>query len=85
MVLPEDLRSELLMAYGRDELSRYHRSLLTAVEVWRRLGVWRVRTDDDCYAPCRARHMAPIALTRDDAGAFLVKESVLRLIRQRRK
>jgi hypothetical protein len=47
MVLPEDLRSELLMAYGRDELSRYHRSLLTAVEVWRGLGVWRVRTDDD--------------------------------------
>jgi hypothetical protein len=30
--------------YGRDELSRYHRSLLSAVEVWRRLVVWRVRT-----------------------------------------
>ena len=25
------------MAHGRDEFSRYHHSLLTAVEVWRRL------------------------------------------------
>ena len=35
MVLPEDLRSELLTSYGRGELTSYHRNLLRAVEVWR--------------------------------------------------
>ena len=43
MVLPEDLRSELLTSYGRGELTNYHRNLLRAVEVWRDQGVWRVR------------------------------------------
>jgi hypothetical protein len=28
MVLPEDLRSELLTSYGRGELTNYHRHLL---------------------------------------------------------
>jgi hypothetical protein len=30
MVLPEDLRSELLASYGRGELTRYYRSLFVA-------------------------------------------------------
>jgi hypothetical protein len=42
MVLPEDLRSELLRFYSRDEFANYHRALLRAVEIWRRAGVWRV-------------------------------------------
>ena len=42
MVLPEDLRSELLKSYGRDEFANYHRNILEAIEVWRQLGVWRV-------------------------------------------
>ena len=42
MVLPEDLRSELLRSYSRDELTNYHRALLEAVEVWRHAGVWRM-------------------------------------------
>ena len=41
MVLPEDLRSELLRSYSRDELAKYHRALLNAVEIWRHAGVWR--------------------------------------------
>ena len=42
MVLPGDLRSELLKSYGRDEFANYHRHILEAIEVWRQLGVWRV-------------------------------------------
>ena len=41
MVLPEDLRSELLRYFSRDEFANYHRALLKAVEVWRHAGVWR--------------------------------------------
>lgn len=42
MVLPEDLRSELLTSYGRGELTNYHRNLLRAVEfgVTRAFGVF---------------------------------------------
>jgi len=42
MVLPEELRSQLLRSYSRDELKNYHRALLYAVETWRQAGVWRV-------------------------------------------
>ena len=42
MVLPEDLRSELLKSYGRDEFANYRRNILDAIETWRQLGVWRV-------------------------------------------
>ena len=42
MALPEDLRSELLRSYSRDELAIYHRALLNAVETWRHSGVWRM-------------------------------------------
>jgi hypothetical protein len=42
MALPEDLRSELLRSYSRDELANYHRALLNAVETWRHSGVWRM-------------------------------------------
>ena len=31
--LPEDLRSELLRSYSRDEIGKYHRALLEAVEL----------------------------------------------------
>ena len=47
MALPEDLRSELLKSYGRDEFANYHRNILKAVEIWRRLGVRRVAIDED--------------------------------------
>ena len=47
MVLPEDLRSELLKSYGRDEFANYHRNILEAIEVWRQLGVWRVPSTGD--------------------------------------
>jgi hypothetical protein len=47
MALPEDCRSELLKSYGRDEFANYHRNILKAVEIWRRLGVWRVPIDED--------------------------------------
>jgi len=46
MVLPEDLRSELLESYGRGKLAMYQRSLLRAVEIWRQSGVWRVAIDE---------------------------------------
>lgn len=42
MVLPEDLRSELLRSFSRDEFANYRRALLSAVEIWRHAGVWRV-------------------------------------------
>jgi hypothetical protein len=42
MVLPEDLRSELLRSFSRDEFANYRRALLSAVEIWRQAGVWRV-------------------------------------------
>ena len=45
-VLPEDLRSDILKSHSRGELADYHRNLLRAVEVWRRLGVWRVPIDE---------------------------------------
>jgi len=41
MALPEDLRSELLRSYGRDEFANYHRALLNAVKAWQHAGVWR--------------------------------------------
>jgi hypothetical protein len=41
MALPEDLRSELLRTYSRDELANYHRALLLAVKAWQQAGVWR--------------------------------------------
>ena len=41
------LRSEFLKSYGRDEFANYHRNILKAVEIWRRLGVWRVPIDED--------------------------------------
>jgi hypothetical protein len=44
--LPEDLRSGILMSYGRGEVANYHRNLLSAVEIWRRSGVWRVPFDE---------------------------------------
>jgi hypothetical protein len=40
--LPEDLRSELLRSYSRDEFANYHQALLIAVEKWRHAGVWRM-------------------------------------------
>jgi hypothetical protein len=43
MVLPEDLRSELLKSYGRGE---DHRSLLKGVEIWQERGFWRVPFDE---------------------------------------
>jgi hypothetical protein len=43
--LPEDLRSEILTSYGRGAVADYHRSLLKAVAIWRRRGVWRVSFD----------------------------------------
>jgi hypothetical protein len=46
MALREDLRSEFLKSYGRDECANYHRNL-KAIEIWRRLGVWRVPIDED--------------------------------------
>jgi hypothetical protein len=49
MALLEDLRSEFLKSYGRDEFANYHRNILKAVEIWRRLGVWRVPIDEDYY------------------------------------
>ena len=55
MVLPEDLRSELLTSYGRGELTSYHRNLLRAVEVWRNRGVWRVPLDESYRPSCPRR------------------------------
>jgi hypothetical protein len=37
---------EFLMCYGRGEVANYHRNLLSAVEIWRRSGVWRVPFDE---------------------------------------
>ena len=42
MALPEDLRSEILTAYGRGAVADYHRTLLRAVGIWRHKGLWRV-------------------------------------------
>ena len=42
MALPEDLRSELLRSYSRDEFANYHQALLNAVEKWRHAGIWRM-------------------------------------------
>jgi hypothetical protein len=51
-VLPEHLRSDLLHAYGRCEISKYHRAVLEAVAIWRRLGIWNaVREGDLRIAP----------------------------------
>jgi hypothetical protein len=42
MALPEDLRSELLRSYSRDEFANYHQALVNAVEKWRHAGIWRM-------------------------------------------
>jgi hypothetical protein len=42
MALPENLRSEILKSYGRDDFANYRRNILTAIGSWRQLGVWRV-------------------------------------------
>jgi hypothetical protein len=51
MVLPVDLRSEILKSYGRDEFANYRRSLLKAIGTWRQLGVWRVPSGGSCPGP----------------------------------
>jgi hypothetical protein len=43
MILPENLGSDLLRAYGWD--AKYHRALLDAVRIWRHAGVWRVSSN----------------------------------------
>jgi hypothetical protein len=65
MVLPENLRSELLTFYGRGELTSYHRNLLRAVEVWRNRRVWRVPLNEGRKPP-RLRLSANL-LTKDEA------------------
>jgi hypothetical protein len=52
MVLPEDLRSEILKSYGRDEFANYYGTILKAIETWRQLGVWRVPTKPDTRRQC---------------------------------
>ena len=47
MMLPEDLRSELLKSYGRGQLASYRHHLLKAVEIWRQRGVWHVPFTED--------------------------------------
>lgn len=41
VVLPEDLRSAIVISYGRGQISRYGDSLMEAVRIWRQAGVWR--------------------------------------------
>jgi hypothetical protein len=59
MALPEDLRSEFLKSYGRDEFANYHRNILKAVEIWRRLGVWRVPIDEANTHLFRGKTLGP--------------------------
>lgn len=41
VLLPEDLRSSIVISQGRGQLSRYTENLLAAVQVWRLTGAWR--------------------------------------------
>ena len=71
------------MAHDRVEFSRYHHSLLTAVEVWRRLvfGAFEQMMIDMRHAG-RDSWLLLLSLAM---RWRLFGESVLRLIRQRRK
>src|SRR2546421_6386515 len=66
MALPEDLRSEFLKSYGRDEFANYHLNILKAVEIWRGLGVWRVPIDE--YTSISGQNPRPVA-TASQVGA----------------
>jgi hypothetical protein len=44
ILLPEDLRSALVISQGRGQLSVYTANLLEAVRVWRLKAAWRPRT-----------------------------------------
>jgi hypothetical protein len=41
IALPEDLRSAIVISYGRGQLNRYGESLAEAVRFWRHTGLWR--------------------------------------------
>jgi hypothetical protein len=43
-VLPEDLRSSIVMSYGRGHAKAYGENLMQAVHLWRLSGVWRLRS-----------------------------------------
>jgi len=42
-LLPEDLRSAIVISYGRVELKVHAETLLKAIKVWRLAGAWRPR------------------------------------------
>lgn len=43
-VLPEDLRSFIVISYGRGRTKAYGEGLMEAVRLWRLTGNWRLRT-----------------------------------------
>jgi hypothetical protein len=43
IALPEDLRSSIMVSYGRGQLRTYGDSLMEAVRIWRSAGLWRAR------------------------------------------
>jgi hypothetical protein len=75
-VLPGELRSSIVISYGRGELTAYAEHLLAAVKVWRLAGVWRAK--DKKAAPCAA----PVAKVEPVAR---VERRVISLLERRLK
>jgi hypothetical protein len=81
MVLPENLRSELLTSYGRGELTSYHRNLLRAVEVWRDTviladQVLELRIRDNQIRALRKRKVADIYSRLDELGRLASPDDI---------
>ncbi len=75
-MLPGELRSSIVISYGRGELTAYAEHLLAAVKVWRLAGVWR--TKDKKAAPLTA----PVAKAEPVAR---VERRVISLLERRLK
>ncbi len=73
MALPEELHSDLLRSYSRDEFTNYHRALLKAVDVWRLRGVAQLAIDICSRIFCISRRDFREDLYCHECVSFLAK------------
>lgn len=76
-VLPEDLRSSIVISYGRGRTKAYGDGLMEAVRLWRSTGAWRCRTNK---TPPTISHTGP----ETSAGSHS-ENRVISLIERRQK
>jgi hypothetical protein len=77
ILLPEDLRSSIVISQGRGQLSIYTENLLEAVRVWRLNGAWRHKSK-------KAEMPVTVSLARAPSGPT-VDVQIISLFDRRQK